>query len=114
MPEIAFVNGEFMPLEQAVVPIEDRGFQFADGVYEVLATYCGEMYALEAHFERLERSLRELRLPFDLRAYGLEEIVKEGIDYQGFCLAEIPESAEALRLMRYYRALWLSLSGIQE
>lgn len=84
MPEIAFVNGEFMPLERAVVPIEDRGFQFADGVYEVLATYGGRLYALEPHFKRLERSLRELRLPFDLRAYGLEDIVQEGIERSGY------------------------------
>ena len=46
MPEIAYVNGGFMPLEKAFVSIEDRGFQFADGVYEVVATYGGAPYAL--------------------------------------------------------------------
>lgn len=95
MPEIAFVNGEFMPLEQAVVPIEDRGFQFADGVYEVLATYGGRPYALEAHFKRLERSLRELWLPFDLRAYGLGEIVQEGIERSGY-----PEALVYIQITR--------------
>jgi D-alanine transaminase len=79
VPEIAFVNGRFMALERAVVPVEDRGFQFADGVYEVVATYQGEPYALEPHLKRLERSLGELRLDFDVRAYGLERIVREGI-----------------------------------
>ena len=84
MPEIAFVNGRFMPLAEAVVPIEDRGFQFADGVYEVIGTYSGKPYAMEEHFKRLERSLRELRIPFDPRAYGLEDIVLEGIERSGY------------------------------
>jgi D-alanine transaminase len=87
MPEIAFVNGSFMPLELAVVPIEDRGFQFADGVYEVLATYGGKTYALEPHFRRLERSLRELRIELDIRAYGLESLVAEGIRRSGYAEA---------------------------
>ena len=39
MPEIAYVNGAFLPLAEAVVSVEDRGYQFADGVYEVIATY---------------------------------------------------------------------------
>ncbi len=60
MPELAYVNGEFMPIEQAVVPIEDRGYQFGDGVYEVIASYEGRLFMLEAHLDRLERSLREL------------------------------------------------------
>lgn len=84
MPEVAFVNGRFVPLEQAVVPIEDRGFQFGDGVYEVVATYGGRPYAMEEHMQRLERSLGELRLDFDPRAYGLEHIIGEGIAQSGF------------------------------
>ncbi|MEW6750578.1 MAG: D-amino acid aminotransferase [Candidatus Latescibacterota bacterium] len=87
MPEIAFLNGRFLPLEEAVVPIEDRGFQFGDGVYEVVATYGGRPYALEAHLQRLGRSLGELRLAFDLRAYGLEGIIAEGIARSGFAEA---------------------------
>ena len=47
MPEVAFVNGEFMALEKAMIPIEDRGFQFADGVYEVIATYEGRTTPLK-------------------------------------------------------------------
>ena len=80
MPEIAFVNGEFMPLVEAVVPVEDRGFQFADGVYEVLATYGGRPFAQESHFRRLEHSLRALRIGLDIRAYGLAQIVRQGIE----------------------------------
>ena len=84
MPEVAFVNGEFMALEKAVIPIEDRGFQFADGVYEVIATYKGEPYALGEHLDRLERSLRELHVKMDIRDYGLEGLIAEGICRSGF------------------------------
>jgi len=45
VPEIAYVNGEFLPLERATIRVEDRGFQFADGVYEVLRTYGGRPFA---------------------------------------------------------------------
>jgi D-alanine transaminase len=60
MPDLAYVNGEIMPIEKAMVPIEDRGYQFGDGVYEFIASYAGRLYMLEAHLDRLERSLREL------------------------------------------------------
>ncbi len=79
LSEIAFVNGEFIPLAEAVVSVEDRGFQFADGVYEVIGTYGGQPYAMEAHLQRLKRCLKELRLPLDIDAYGLRELVMEGI-----------------------------------
>ena len=84
MPETAFVNGRFMPLAEAVVPIEDRGYQYADGAYEVLGTYGGRPYAVEEHLQRLERSLRELRIDLDLRAYGLEGLIGEAIERAGF------------------------------
>ncbi len=73
-----------MPLEEAVVSIEDRGFQFADGVYEVLATYGGQLFAAQAHYQRLERSLEALHIELDIKAYGLHELVLEGIERSGF------------------------------
>lgn len=84
MPEIAFVNGVFMPLAEAVVSVEDRGFQFADGVYEVLASYGGRPFAQESHLHRLEHSLKALHIDLDLGAYGLEGIVREGMARSGF------------------------------
>jgi D-alanine transaminase len=60
MPDLAYVNGEFMPVDQAMVPIEDRGYQFGDGVYEFIASYEGRLFMLDAHLDRLERSMREL------------------------------------------------------
>ncbi len=58
----AWVNGDFLPLEQAVVHIEDRGFQFADGVYEVVACVDGVFLDLDAHLARLETSCAAIRI----------------------------------------------------
>lgn len=62
MPDVAFVNGAFMRLAEAKVSIEDRGFQFGDGIYEVIRTYQGRPFALEAHLTRMERSAMALDL----------------------------------------------------
>ena len=62
MPDVAFINGAFVPLAEAKVSIEDRGFQFGDGVYEVIRTYNGRPFALETHLARLDRSAKALDL----------------------------------------------------
>ena len=62
MRAIAYLNGEFLPLEQARVPVLDRGFLFADGVYEVIPVYDGQPFTLSEHLQRLERSLGEIRI----------------------------------------------------
>lgn len=62
MPNVAFINGAFMPLAEAKVSIEDRGFQFGDGVYEVIRTYKGRPFSIEAHLARLDRSAAALDL----------------------------------------------------
>ncbi len=59
---IAFLNGEFLPLEQARISPMDRGFLFADGVYEVIPAYSGVLFRLQEHLQRLERSLHEIQL----------------------------------------------------
>jgi D-alanine transaminase len=63
MSRIVFVNGSFLPLEEAKVPFMDRGFLFGDGVYEGVGVLDGYLIDNEAHLERLERSLREVRIP---------------------------------------------------
>ena len=63
MPNIAFLNGRFIPLSRARVSIEDRGFQFGDGVYEVLRVYRGRIFHLEDHLNRLEQSAGAIGLP---------------------------------------------------
>jgi D-alanine transaminase len=60
---IVFLNGSFLPYEEAKIPIMDRGFLFADGIYEVSAVLNGALVDHEGHFARLERSLREIRIP---------------------------------------------------
>ncbi|MBA1158585.1 D-amino-acid transaminase [Microvirga mediterraneensis] len=63
MSRIVFLNGSFLPIEEAKVPFMDRGFMFGDGVYEGIGMLDGRLIDNEAHLERLERSLAEIRIP---------------------------------------------------
>ena len=63
MSRIVFLNGSFLPVEDAKVPFMDRGFLFGDGVYEGVGVLDGRLIDNEAHLERLERSLSEIRIP---------------------------------------------------
>ncbi len=60
MPELAYLNGRIMPVAEAMVPAEDRGYNFGDAIYEFVASYNGKLFCLEPHLDRLERSMREL------------------------------------------------------
>lgn len=62
LARLAYVDGRYVPLGAAAVSVEDRGFQFADGVYEVCAVWGGRLVNEAMHLERLSRSLRELRI----------------------------------------------------
>jgi D-alanine transaminase len=77
---IVYLNGRFLPVEQATVSVQDRGFVFGDGVYEVIPVYGGRLFRLPQHLERLARSLREIRLTDPLGAGDwracLEELVQ--------------------------------------
>jgi D-alanine transaminase len=79
MSRIAYVNGRYLPLRDATVHVEDRGYQFGDGVYEVCEVRDGRLIDERRHLERLQRSLGELRiaLPISLRALDvvLHEVV---------------------------------------
>jgi D-alanine transaminase len=80
MSRIAYVNGRYLPLRDATVHVEDRGYQFGDGVYEVCEVRDGRLVDERRHLERLQRSLGELRirLPITLRALDvvLHEVVR--------------------------------------
>lgn len=66
---IVYFNGQLVPKKDVRISPDDRGFLFADGVYEVIASYGGRLFRPDEHFRRLERSLRELRIPLpDLAA----------------------------------------------
>jgi D-alanine transaminase len=95
MPDIACVNGRFGPLADAVVGIEDRGFQFGDGVYEVIRTYRGQPFLLEAHLARLERSARALQLPI-----GHTEARWSSLIHEGLRLSRFPETKIYLQITR--------------
>jgi len=59
---IVYLNGEFLPLEEARVSVLDRGFIFGDGVYEVIPVYAGHLFRLQEHLRRLEQSLEKIQL----------------------------------------------------
>lgn len=77
MPRIAFVNGRYVPHNDAFVHIEDRGFQFADGVYEVVACINGKLADERGHLDRLERSLDELAIDMPVTRRSLQFIIRE-------------------------------------
>jgi D-alanine transaminase len=79
MSRIAYVNGRFVPHGEAAVHIEDRGFQFADGVYEVWAVFDGRLGDAAGHFERLERSLGELSITPPMDRAALKVVLKETV-----------------------------------
>ena len=62
MSRISFINDKFLPHNECFVHIEDRGFQFADGIYEVILFYNGKLIDGDWHLERLFRSLNEIDL----------------------------------------------------
>lgn len=73
----AYVNGHFVPMESAVVHIEDRGFQFADGVYEVVACLNGHFLDMEPHLQRLERSCGAIGIQLPCSLDHLAELVDQ-------------------------------------
>jgi D-alanine transaminase len=77
MGHIAYVNGRFVPHRDAAVHIEDRGFQLADGVYEVWAVFGGRLADAEGHFARLRRSLGELRIAEPMSEAALRIVLRE-------------------------------------
>lgn len=79
MPRIAYVNGRYLPHPHAMVHIEDRGYQFADGVYEVCEVARGYLVDSVRHLDRLDRSLRELRMRWPLSRAAMVVVLREVI-----------------------------------
>ncbi|HSU06772.1 MAG TPA: D-amino-acid transaminase [Acetobacteraceae bacterium] len=77
MSRIAYVNGRYLPQREASVNIEDRGYQFADGIYEVIHLYDGRLIDEDRHLDRLDRSLRELHLPSPMKRAALRQVLLE-------------------------------------
>lgn len=78
---VVYLNGNFIPAEEAAISPMDRGFLFGDGVYEVIPVYQGKLFRLKAHLERLERSLNETRIesPFTEKEWTniLERLIEK-------------------------------------
>jgi D-alanine transaminase len=79
MSRIAYVNGCYLPRAQACVSVEDRGFQFADGVYEVCEVREGHLVDERRHMERLDRSLSELRIARPMAPAALSVVLHETV-----------------------------------
>ncbi|TCR85390.1 D-amino-acid transaminase [Rhizobium sp. BK376] len=77
MPRIAYVNGQYVPHTDAMVHIEDRGYQFADGVYEVCEVRHGLIVDLTRHLDRLNRSLGELRIAWPMSRAALTQVIRQ-------------------------------------
>src|SRR5688572_18143151 len=83
MPRIAYVNGRYVPHAKACVHIEDRGYQFADGVYEVCEVARGYIVDMKRHLDRLGRSLGELQIAWPMSRATLEIVVAEVVRRNG-------------------------------
>jgi D-alanine transaminase len=83
MPRIAYVNGRYVPHRDAAVHIEDRGYQFADGVYEVCEVARGNLMDMTRHLDRLARSLKELRIEWPMARKSLEIVLREVVSRNG-------------------------------
>ncbi|MAZ03231.1 MAG: D-amino acid aminotransferase [Sneathiella sp.] len=83
MSRIAYVNGQYVPHRTASVHIEDRGYQFADGVYEVVTIFNNRMIDEEGHLDRLWRSLDELKMDAPMKREPLKMVMREVIRRNG-------------------------------
>lgn len=92
-PRISYLNGEFLNHDNCFVHIEDRGFQFADGVYEVVLFYEGKLIDGDAHIERLFRSLKEVKIDHGFLKEQLKKIMIDLFEKnqlrQGSCYLQI-------------------------
>lgn len=84
MPDIGYVNGVFSDLADARISVEDRGFQFGDGIYEVIAVYDGRPFLFDRHMKRLQTSASAIRIPCENTPKLLESVIVEGLRRCGY------------------------------
>lgn len=80
MPNIADVNGEYVPLEYAVTSIQDRGYQFADSAYEVITVINNKYIDIDRHLNRLKRTLSEMRINMPISDNALKIRIQNVIE----------------------------------
>ncbi|MFO7718632.1 MAG: D-amino-acid transaminase [Desulfohalobium sp.] len=97
MSRIVYVNGAYLPEEAATISIFDRGFVFADGVYEVTAVLQGQILEYEGHIQRLERSLHELDMDMPLAPEALlavhQELIRRNALNEGLVYLQVTRGA---------------------
>lgn len=83
MQEIGYFNGRFVPMTEVCVSLEDRGYQFGDGVYEVTRVYDGKLFAFSYHQDRLYRSMRAMDIPVKMPPDDLKELHEMMVEQSG-------------------------------
>ena len=94
-PSLLYLDGAFMPLDQGRISVEDRGFQFGDGVYEVIRVANGRLLWLEPHLSRLDHSLAAIHLAGALREHDLRALLPELVE-----LAQLDRGTVYLQVTR--------------
>jgi len=84
---IVYLNGQYIPRQRASIDVDDRGFLFADGVYEVIHSYEGHLFQMDAHLQRMERGLRSLRIAID-DMQAMQEVAERLIVENGLTSGE--------------------------
>lgn len=79
---LVYLNGDYMPLDEARIPVMDRGFLFGDGVYEVIPAYHGRLFRMREHLQRLERSLQGIGMENPLTCDEWQEILEKLVNQQ--------------------------------
>lgn len=119
---ITYFNGSFLPLEDVHISPFDRGFQFADGVYEAMITYNSKLFLYDEHIARLKRSLGEIKLNFtgtgDLK-WIIEELIKRNSLEDASVYLQITRGASYPRLHVYPAeetkpTIFISASGVKK
>jgi len=95
VPDIAFVNDVFLPLSEARVSVEDHGFQFGDGVYELIRVYAGRLFHLAEHLDRLEQSARAVAISVPYTRERWTALVAEAVSRSRY-----PEAKVYIQLTR--------------
>lgn len=80
MPDVACINGEFVDISSRCIQIEDRGYQFGDGVYEVVRLYARKLFAFSEHIQRFDRSRLELEIAETWKTDVIQSLVEEAVD----------------------------------
>jgi D-alanine transaminase len=89
MSTVVYLNGERVDYENARVSVEDRGFQFGDGIYEVVRVYGGRFFYLDRHLVRMKKGADEIYLDLDFGLDNLEKVCRQALKESGFKDASI-------------------------